>query len=56
MHLSGMTETAHAIPGLEAVLTTSERAAHRSAATMSGRDRLEIGTYGAINTTRTTRA
>ena len=28
VHLSGMTETAHIIPSLEAVLTTSELAAH----------------------------
>lgn len=29
MLLSRMTETSHAIPGLETVLTTGERAAHR---------------------------
>ncbi|WP_199183246.1 helix-turn-helix domain-containing protein [Cryobacterium sp. Y29] len=40
MHLSGVTETSHAIPGLEAVLTTSELAAHLGVKVQTMRDLL----------------
>ena len=40
VHLSGVTETSHAIPGLEAVLTTSELAAHLGVKVQTMRDLL----------------